>query len=130
MADAGIETGEIDLINGHLTATGADPREVAAWADALEARPETFPVINSAKSMIGHGLGAAGAMESVACILMLRGGFAHPSLNCEDVHPEIEPYADSIPHQARDMPELRTIIKSGFGFGDVNACVIYRRWTE
>jgi len=130
MADAGVEAEEIDLISGHLTATGADPREVAAWADALDARPETFPVINSAKSMIGHGLGAAGALESVACILMLRGGFAHPSLNCEDVHPEIQPYADSIPHEARDMPEMRTIIKSGFGFGDVNACVIFRRWAE
>jgi len=101
---------------------------VAAWVDALEATPETFPVIHSTKSMIGHGLGAAGALESVACILMLRGGFAHPSLNCEDVHPEIEAYAGSIPHEVREMPGLRTIIKSGFGFGDVNACVIFRRW--
>jgi 3-oxoacyl-(acyl-carrier-protein) synthase len=128
--DAGIEPSEIDVINGHLTATGADPNEVAAWVDALEATPETFPVINSTKSMIGHGLGAAGALESVACILMLRGGFAHPSLNCEDVHPQIEAYAGSIPHEAREMPDLRTIIKSGFGFGDVNACVIFRRWAE
>ena len=128
--DVGIDPREIDLINGHLTATGADPSEVAAWADALEATPDTFPVINSTKSMIGHGLGAAGALESVACLLMLRGGFAHPSLNCEDVHPEIEPYAGSISHEAREMPHLRTIIKSGFGFGDVNACVIFRRWTE
>jgi 3-oxoacyl-(acyl-carrier-protein) synthase len=130
IADAEIDREEIDLINGHLTATGADPNEVAAWADALEATPETFPVINSTKSMIGHGLGAAGALESVACILMLRGGFAHPSLNCEDVHPKIEPWAASIPHETREMPALRTIIKSGFGFGDVNACVIFRRWAE
>ena len=130
IADADIDLEEIDVINGHLTATGADPNEVAAWADALEATPETFPVINSTKSMIGHGLGAAGALESVACILMLRGGFAHPSLNCEDVHPRIEPWAGSIPHETREMPELRTIIKSGFGFGDVNACVIFRRWPE
>jgi 3-oxoacyl-(acyl-carrier-protein) synthase len=130
IADAGIEPLEIDLINGHLTATGADPSEVAAWADVLDATAETFPVINSTKSMIGHGLGAAGALESVACILMLRNGFVHPSLNCEDVHPEIEVYADSIPHEAREMPELSTIIKSGFGFGDVNACAIFRRWPE
>jgi 3-oxoacyl-(acyl-carrier-protein) synthase len=130
IADGGIDPQEVDLINGHLTATGADPSEVAAWADALEATPETFPIINSTKSMIGHGLGAAGALESVACILMLRSGFAHPSLNCEDVHPEIEAYADSIPHEVREMPGLRTIIKSGFGFGDVNACVIFRRWAE
>jgi len=126
----GIDPSEVDLINGHLTATGADPSEVAAWATALEATPERFPVINSTKSMIGHALGAAGALESVACMLMLRGSFAHPSLNCEDVHPEIESYAGSIPHQVREMPELRTIIKAGFGFGDVNACVIFRGWSE
>jgi 3-oxoacyl-(acyl-carrier-protein) synthase len=90
--------------------------------------PDTFPWINSTKSMIGHGLGAAGALESVACILMLEGGFVHASINCEDVHPEIEPFAESIPHETHEMPELRTIIKAGFGFGDVNVCVIFRKW--
>lgn len=126
--DAGIEPGEIDAISGHLTATGADPREVSSWEQALHCSPETLPPITSTKSMIGHGLGAAGAMESVACILMLAGGFVHSSLNCEDVHPEIEAYADSIPHTAREMPDLKTIIKAGFGFGDVNTCAIFRRW--
>lgn len=125
---AGIDPDEIDAINGHLTATGADPREVSSWAAALDRTPETFPLINSTKSMIGHGLGAAGALESVACILMLRGGFVHASINCEDVHPEIEPFAGSIPHETRETPDLRTIIKAGFGFGDVNVCVIYRKW--
>lgn len=128
--DAGIAPAEIDAINGHLTATGADPKEVNSWAAALEATPETFPLINSTKSMIGHGLGAAGALESVACVLMLQGGFVHASINCEDVHPEVEPYAASIPHETREVPDLRTIIKAGFGFGDVNVCVIFRRWSE
>jgi len=128
--DAGIDPGEIDAINGHLTATGADPGEVDSWATALERSPEDFPPITSTKSMIGHGLGAAGAMESVACILMLTGGFVHPSLNCENVHPEIEAYAGSIPHTMREMPALKTIIKAGFGFGDVNTCAIFRRWDD
>lgn len=127
ISDAGIHADEIDAINGHLTATQADPMEVANWAAALERPADRFPAIHSTKSMIGHGLGAAGALESVACVLMLRDGFLHPSLNCDDVHPEIEPYADSIPHEAWTRPDLRTIIKSGFGFGDVNACVVYRR---
>jgi 3-oxoacyl-(acyl-carrier-protein) synthase len=78
--------------------------------------------------MIGHALGAAGSIESVASVLMLRGGFVHPSINCEDVHPEIEPYAASIPHTVLIKPGLRTIVKAGFGFGDVNACLIFRRW--
>jgi len=128
--DAGIDPDEIDAINGHLTATGADPGEVRSWAAALDRGPDSFPLINSTKSMIGHGLGAAGAMESVACILMLDGGFVHPSINCEDVHPEIEAYAASIPHDTCERPDLKTIIKAGFGFGDVNVCVVFRKWAE
>ena len=130
VADASIDPDEVDAISGHLTATGADPREVASWAKALERTPETFPVISSTKSMIGHALGAAGALEVVACILMLERGFVHPSINCEDVHPEIEAYAASIPHVVREMPELNTIIKAAFGFGDVNSCAIFRRWVD
>ncbi len=130
LADAGLGPDEIDAINAHLTATGADPTEVAAWSTALERTPDKLPPITSTKSMIGHTLGAAGAIESVACIQMLLGGYVHPSINCEDVHPEIEPYAGSIPHTLRPAPELTTIIKASFGFGDVNACVIYRKWKD
>jgi 3-oxoacyl-(acyl-carrier-protein) synthase len=126
--DAGIDPAEVDAINGHLTATVADPKEVASWAAALERTPAELPAITSTKSMIGHGLGAAGAMESVASVLMLRDGFVHPSINSEDVHPAIEPYAESIPQRSLDMPELRTIVKAGFGFGDVNVCVVFRKW--
>ena len=60
--------------------------------------------------------------------LMLEGGFVHASINCEDVHPEIAPYEAAIPHERREMPELRIIAKAGFGFGDVNACLVFRRW--
>ncbi len=130
LADAGLDPRAVDAINGHLTATGADPNEVAAWAAALERAPGDLPPITSTKSMIGHALGAAGAIESVACILMLQGGYVHPSLNCEDVHPRIEPHEGSIPHELRPMPQLRTIIKASFGFGDVNACVLFRKWGE
>ncbi len=128
LADAAIAADEIDAISGHLTATGADPREVEAWANALERGPGRLPWITSTKSMIGHALGAAGAVESVAAVLMLAGGFIHPSLNCEDLHPEIVPYAPAVPHALRQVPALRTLIKAGFGFGDVNACVVFRAW--
>jgi 3-oxoacyl-(acyl-carrier-protein) synthase len=53
----------------------------------------------------------------------------HPSVNCDDVHPEIEPYAASIPHEAREMPDLDVLVKAGFGFGDVNACLVFKRYT-
>lgn len=128
--DAGIHKDEIDLINGHLTATGADPSEVRNWSIALGRGPDSFPLIHSTKSMIGHALGAAGVLESVASLLMLQGGYVHPSINCEDVHPEIEPFAASIPHVVREVPELRTIVKASFGFGDVNACLVFRKWAD
>jgi 3-oxoacyl-(acyl-carrier-protein) synthase len=129
LADAAVSPSDVHAISGHLTATGADPHEVEAWAAALECKPDELPPITSTKSMIGHALGAAGAIESVACILMLRGGYVHPSLNCEDVHPRIAPFAASIPHEIRPLPGLATIAKASFGFGDVNACVVFRRWT-
>ena len=130
LSDAEISPDEVDAINGHLTATGADPREVGSWAAALGRGPGELPPITSTKSMVGHTLGAAGAVESVACILMLRGGFVHPSINCEDVHPEIEPYASSIPHTLREMEDLKVIVKAGFGFGDVNACLVFKKWED
>ena len=128
LADGAVAPAAVDVINGHLTATGADPGEVRSWAAALERTPESLPPLTSTKSMIGHSLGAAGGIECVATVLMVRGGFVHPSINCEDVHPEIEPYAGSIPHALRELPDLRVAIKAGFGFGDVNACVVFRRW--
>jgi 3-oxoacyl-(acyl-carrier-protein) synthase len=128
--DASLCGDDVDAINGHLTATGADPKEVGSWASALGRGPGELPTITSTKSMIGHSLGAAGAIESVASVLMLKGGFVHPSINCEDVHPEIEAYDSSIPHELREMPEMNVIIKAGFGFGDVNACLVLKKWDD
>jgi 3-oxoacyl-(acyl-carrier-protein) synthase len=130
LGDARIAPEEVDAINGHLTATRADPKELQSWAAALGCSPSDLPPITSTKSMIGHSLGAAGGIESVACVLMLEGGFVHPSINCEDVHPEIEPYAASIPHTALQAPDLQIVVKAGFGFGDVNACLVFRKWNE
>ncbi|MBN1382828.1 MAG: beta-ketoacyl-[acyl-carrier-protein] synthase family protein [Deltaproteobacteria bacterium] len=128
IADAGIDTMEIDAINGHLTATFADPVEVKNWSSALGRGPENFPYINSTKSMVGHCLGAAGSIECVAVVLQLYKGFLHPSINCEDVHPDIALFADKIPQRAMELPELRIIAKAGFGFGDVNSCLMFKKW--
>ena len=128
LADAGVSPDQVDVINGHLTATGADPKEVASWAKALERKPGTLPPLTATKSMIGHALGAAGGIESVASVLMVARGFVHPSINCEDVHPEIEAHAASIPHSMMEMPNLDVLVKAGFGFGDVNACLVFKRY--
>ena len=128
LRDGGVDPAEVGAINGHLTATGADPKEVGSWAKALGREPGDLPPIAATKSMIGHALGAAGGLESVASVLMVEKGFVHPSINCEDVHPEIEPYADAIPHELRELPDLDVVVKAGFGFGDVNACLVFKRY--
>lgn len=130
MVDAQITPDEIDAINGHLTATFADPHEVENWSKALERGPQDFPYINSTKSMIGHCLGASGAIESVAVVLQLYNGFLHPSINCEDVHPEIDAFSGRIPNQALSCPDLKVMAKASFGFGDVNSCLIFKKWEE
>jgi len=129
LADAQVMPDAVDAINGHLTATAADAAEVGSWAAALERPPAAFPAITATKSLIGHALGAAGGIESVASVLMVERGFVHPSRNCEDPHPEIAPFAAAIPRALRPMPELRVLAKASFGFGDVNACVLFGKWT-
>ena len=124
---AGIKPEQIDAINGHLTATMGDPLEIGNWSAALEMGPGKLPPINSTKSLIGHCLGASGSIEVVAAVLEMHKGFIHGSINCEDLHPEIEPFASSVVHQTREA-DLQIIAKSSFGFGDVNGCIILKRW--
>ncbi len=129
LAEAALSPDAIDVINGHLTATMADSIEVGNWARVLGREPSAFPWINSTKSLIGHGLGAAGGLECVASVLQLAHGFVHGSANCEDLHPALEPYADRIPHVARES-DAQVLAKASFGFGDVNGCVLFRKWAD
>lgn len=129
--DADIYANEIDLINGHLTATSKDPDEIENWTEALGIKGNDFPYIQSTKSMVGHCLAAAGAIESVASIIQLKNGFIAPTLNCEDVHPEILTLIDKDKIAMKALQkELHLIAKASFGFGDVNACVIFKRYTD
>jgi len=124
----GIRPEEIDAINGHLTATFADPHEVESWSAALGLPPSKMPLIHATKSLIGHALGAAGGIECVASVLELHEGFVHGSMNCEDLHPALAAYADRIPHTTAVLPNMKVIAKASFGFGDVNACIIFRKF--
>jgi 3-oxoacyl-(acyl-carrier-protein) synthase len=130
LSDAGVAPRAIDAVNGHLTGTFADPLEVQNWAHALERPPEDFPWINATKSLIGHGLGAAGGMELVAVVLQLARRFIHGSANCDDLHDQIAAFAARVPHQTVVPDRLDVIAKASFGFGDVNACVIVKRWPD
>lgn len=127
--NSGIKAKDIDTINGHLTATSKDSLEIDNWTKALGRKGSDFPYINSLKSMVGHCLAAAGSIESVATVLQLKDQFIIPNINCEDVHPEIMELIDTkkIPTQLMQQ-ELTIAAKASFGFGDVNACVIFKRY--
>lgn len=130
--DAGIDPADIDLINGHLTATAKDAEEISNWSIALNRKGKDFPFIHSLKAMTGHCLGAAGAIESVAAVLSLQQDFIFPAINCEDVHPDIAAIIDpeKIPQRLIENNNLQVIAKAGFGFGDINTCIIFKKYTS
>ena len=131
IVDAGIKSSEIDVINGHLTATSKDALEIENWSKALNRNGSDFPYINSLKGMVGHCLSAAGSVELVASILEIHHQFIFPSINCTDLNPEILNLisADKIPQKTIYQP-INILAKASFGFGDVNGCVILKKYTH
>ena len=126
--NAGIDPKDIDLISGHLTATMADKMEIENWSTALGRKGEDFPLTNSLKSMIGHCLSAAGSIEIVSVILQIMHEFVHKNINLEDPSPEI---TDIISRHVLPIntinKEINIAAKANFGFGDVNAFLIFSK---
>ncbi|WP_339634330.1 beta-ketoacyl-[acyl-carrier-protein] synthase family protein [Bizionia echini] len=122
---------EIDTINGHLTATIKDFTEIENWSEALKLKGLDFPYINSLKSMIGHCLSASGAIESVASVLQIHQNFIFPNINCEDLHEEITRLisAEKIPQKLIET-DVNIVAKASFGFGDVNSCIIFKKYRK
>lgn len=129
--NSGINPEEIDAINGHLTATTKDGFEIENWSQALGLKNNSFPYINSLKSMIGHCLSAAGSIESVASVLQIYENFVFPSINCEDLHPEVTAIIDAnkVPQKLIEMP-VNIVVKASFGFGDVNGCIVFKKFEK
>ncbi len=130
LVDANIHADEIDAINGHLTATSKDPDEIESWTVALGRKGNDFPYINSLKSLTGHCLSASGAIESVATVLQIYHNFLFPNINCEDIHPKILELIsqEKIVRDPKFNLNLNVVFKSSFGFGDVNACVLFQKY--
>ena len=122
---------EIDTINGHLTATTRDSVEILNWTKALERKGDEFPYINSLKGMTGHCLSASGSIECVASVLQISNEFIFGNLNCEDVHPEIAELINQaqIPREKINK-KINILAKASFGFGDVNAVVILKKYID
>jgi 3-oxoacyl-[acyl-carrier-protein] synthase II len=125
--DAGIEPKDIDYVNAHGTSTQLnDAGETKALKLALGEHAYKV-AISSTKSMIGHLLGAAGAVEAIATLLTINRGMIHPTINYENPDPECD--LDYVPHQAR-RKDVRVAISNGFGFGGHNAVVVLGRYQE
>ena len=127
MRDAGIVAKDIDYISGHGTSTMLNDRmETLAVKRALgEAAPGT--PISSIKSMVGHLIGASGALEAVVCVLAIRDGVVPPTINLDNPDPACD--LDYVPNEARRI-KVRTALSNSFGFGGQNAALVIREYPD
>ena len=124
IADAGLNTSDVDYINAHGTSTPLnDAVETVAIKRLFGDDAYRIP-ISSTKSMIGHSLGASGALEAVACVKSIVDRKIHPTVNYEEPDPECD--LDYVPNKARSV-SVDTVLSNAFGFGGQNACLVFRR---
>jgi 3-oxoacyl-[acyl-carrier-protein] synthase II len=125
--DAGLAPRDVDYINAHGTGTLLNDRiETQAIRTVFGPHADRL-VVSSTKSMLGHLMGAAGAVEAIACVKSLETGWVHPTINYE--HPDPQCDLDYVPNQARRL-EPRVVLSNSFGFGGHNGCLIFRRWED
>jgi 3-oxoacyl-[acyl-carrier-protein] synthase II len=125
IADAGLEPEDIQYINAHATATLiGDPAEVVAIKSVMGPRAYDIPV-SATKSMVGHLLGAAGAVEAIATIKTIEDGVLHPTINRETPDPECD--LDCVAEGARKA-KVDVALSNSFGFGGQNACLVLGRY--
>ncbi len=122
--DAGINRDQIGYINAHGTSTMADAIETRAIKQVFGEQAFRIPV-SSTKSMTGHLLGAAGGIEAIFSVLALFHGMLPPTINLD--HPDPACDLDYVPNKARPVA-VKTALSNSFGFGGVNACLIFTRF--
>ena len=123
LKDSGLQASDIDYVNAHGTSTMADGLELGAVTRLLGDHAKNV-AMSSTKSMTGHLLGAAGAVEGIFSILALRDQIAPPTINWEK--PEFDTPIDLVPHKAKPMV-IDVAMSNSFGFGGTNACVIFKK---
>lgn len=127
LGDAGLAPGEIQYVNAHGTSTPANDVNETIAIKAVFGDSASDLVVGSTKSMTGHTLGAAGAVEGVVCTLVCRNGVIPPTINFSEPDPECD--LDYAHDGKRELP-VAAAISNSFGFGGHNACVVVRRWDE
>ncbi len=123
LSDAGIEPADIDYINAHGTSTMADTIELGA-VERMMGDAAAKVTMSSTKSMTGHLLGAAGAIEAIFSILAIRDQVAPPTINLDN--PAVETKVDLAPNAKRER-EINVALSNSFGFGGTNASVLFRK---
>ena len=127
LRDAGLNPDEIEYINAHGTGTPInDPLETRAIKTVFGEHAFRIPV-SSTKSMVGHAMGAAGALEAIACAQTIATGWIHPTINLDQPDPECD--LDYVPHQARQA-EVNAALSNSFGLGGQNACLVFKRYQD
>ena len=123
--DACVDPAEVSYINAHATSTPlGDIAETRAIKKVFGERAYDIP-ISATKSLIGHGMGASGAMETVASVKAIETGIIHPTVNQEEPDPECD--LDYVPNEARKV-EVDVVLKNSFGFGGQNSCLVLRKY--
>src|SRR5258705_4294163 len=124
LEDAGLERSDVGYLTAHATSTPAgDSSEARAIRAVFGAHADGLPV-SATKSMTGHLLGAAGAVEALLCIRALETGILPPTINLEDVDTDCE--LDHVRNEAR-RAGVRVALSNSFGFGGTNACLVFGR---
>jgi 3-oxoacyl-[acyl-carrier-protein] synthase II len=127
LKDAGVAPDAVQYINAHGTSTSAgDLAEVRAIKAVFGAHAHALAV-SSTKSMTGHLLGAAGAVEAIFSVLAIRDQIAPPTINLDE--PDDDCDLDFVPHEARKMP-IDVVLSNSFGFGGTNGSLVFRRFTD
>jgi 3-oxoacyl-[acyl-carrier-protein] synthase II len=125
LRDAGLGTDSVDYVNSHGTSTELnDANETQAIKAVFGERAKKIPV-NSTKSMIGHLLGAGGAVELIATVKSIQEGILHPTVNYEFPDPECD--LDYVPNQMREA-DVNVAISNSFGFGGHNICIAVKKF--
>lgn len=124
LKDAGLTPDAIGYVNAHATSTMADRIETNAIKQVFGEHARGLAV-SSTKSMTGHLLGAAGGVEAIFSILAIQRGVLPPTINQDVPDPECD--LDCVPNRARQA-EVHTVLSNSFGFGGVNACLIFSRY--
>jgi 3-oxoacyl-[acyl-carrier-protein] synthase II len=124
LKDAGVAKVDVGYINAHGTSTMADAIETKAIKQVFGEQAYKIPV-SSTKSMTGHLLGAAGGIEAVFSVLALHHGLLPPTINLDNPDPACD--LDYVPNKARQA-QPQVVLSNSFGFGGVNACLLFRKF--